>query len=111
MRVSRAGCQGTSWKPRPLSMMAKRPLTRLTTPVETAADVVAGSRRKVRRSMFSRDLLPEALDFESLKSRYCADTYMDVAVFGGRKAHLDEFLRTPTHFLVDLSPKPAVSDF
>lgn len=52
---------------------------------ETAADVVARSRREVGQTTLSRHLLPYPFDIESLKSRYGADRDMDVAVFRGRE--------------------------
>src|SRR5258708_7319356 len=55
---------------------------------EAATDILAGIGRHVGQAAICRHLLAHAVDLLSLKSRQGVDRDSDVAILGGRKAHL-----------------------
>ena len=55
--------------------------------------------------------MADTLDLPSLKSRHGVDRNANVAILGGRKAHLHKSPSPTTDSFVDLSAKTAVPDF
>src|ERR1700758_1274345 len=56
------------------------------------------------------NLMADALDLLSLKSRHGVDRHADLAVLGGCETHLHKSLRPPIHGFANLPAKAAVPE-
>ena len=78
---------------------------------EAATDMLPGAGWHKGQAAVFRHLLARAIDLLSLKIRHVVDRDANVAILGGRKAHLHKSLSPTADGFFDLTTKTAVPDF
>ena len=104
------GDQGTSWKPRPSSIMAKRPDASINALTIEAGDILTARRLPERHSHLSRELLAHGIEFTLPQRVDQVASEDDLLPLPASETLLDQMLGPAFHRGAHLGAEPAVSE-